>query len=105
MLFVETRRFTSRIRELASDEEYRRLQAQLALRPDSGVVIPGAGGIRKIRAAASGRGKSGGLRYLYYWLPQGHVILMLFVFAKNEQADLTPIQRAALKRIVLEEFP
>ena len=105
MLFVETKTFTARVLDLASQEEYHLLQLLLAERPDAGAVIPGTGGIRKLRWAGSGRGKRGGLRYLYFWLPQGHIILMMFVFAKNEQSDLSPTQRAALKRLVQEEFP
>ena len=105
VLFVETRKFTTRVLALVPDEEYRRLQLVLAERPSAGVVIPGTGGVRKVRWAGSGRGKRGGMRYFYYWLPQGQLILMLFVFAKNEQSDLSPAQRAALKRLVQEEFP
>ena len=51
-----------------SDDEYRRLQAHLIERPDAGAVIQHSGGVRKVRWAAGGKGKSGGLRVIYYWL-------------------------------------
>ena len=60
MVFIETSIFTKRITESVSDEDYHRLQVHLAEHPDAGDLIRGAGGIRKIRCAASGRGKRGG---------------------------------------------
>lgn len=104
VLFVETPQFTARVLKLIPDEAYRELQRQLAERPDLGIVIPGTGGIRKIRWSGSGRGKRGGVRVLYYWNLPGARILMLFVFAKNERDDLTPKQRAALRQVVEREY-
>ena len=67
MQIVETPIFTRRVTELLSDEEYRALQAVLLARPDVGRVIVGTGGARKVRWAVEGRGKSGGMRAIYYW--------------------------------------
>jgi len=67
MVIIETSVFTRRITELLSDDEYRELQATLVERPKAGPVIPGSGGIRKLRWSASGRGKRGGARVIYYW--------------------------------------
>ena len=67
MIFIETSIFTKRITESVSDEDYHKLQVLLAEHPDAGDLIRGSGGIRKIRCAASGRGKRGGARTLYYW--------------------------------------
>ena len=61
MVIIETSIFTRRITELLSDDEYRELQATLVKRPKAGPVIPGSGGIRKLRWSASGRGKRGGV--------------------------------------------
>jgi hypothetical protein len=105
VLFVETRQFTARVRSLLSDDEYRELQCELAERPDAGVVIPGTHGLRKLRFRMAGRGKRGGVRTIYYWAQSRSTILLLFLFAKNERDDLTPDQRAALKRIVEAEYP
>jgi mRNA-degrading endonuclease RelE of RelBE toxin-antitoxin system len=98
--FLETSIFTRRVIELLSDEEYRRLQADLAQQPEAGVVIPGTGGLRKLRWGLKGRGKRGGARLIYYWTAQRQTILMLFVFAMNERADLTPAQCRILEREV-----
>lgn len=105
VVIVETRVFTTRIHGLLSDEDYRHLQLALAARPTAGSVIPGAGGLRKIRWAGSGRGKRGGVRIVYYWHPASEQLLMLFVFAKNERADLTAEQRRLLRRVVETEYP
>lgn len=104
MVIVETRVFTGRIRGLVSDETYRKLQLALVARPDAGAVIPGTGGLRKLRWAGSGRGKRGGARIIYFWHPGSQRLLMLFVFAKNERGDLSPSQRAALRKIVEAEY-
>ena len=57
MIFVETKLFTSRILDAMSDDEYAALQDHLSRHPDVGALIPGAGGVRKVRWAGSGRGK------------------------------------------------
>jgi hypothetical protein len=67
MIFLETSIFTRRVNNLLPDDEYRQLQSTLVDRPDAGPVIPGGGGIRKIRWSASGHGKRGGARIIYYW--------------------------------------
>lgn len=65
MIFLETKVFTNRIVDAMSDDDYARLQGHLSLHPDAGVIIPGAGGVRKIRWAGSGHGKRGGSRLIY----------------------------------------
>jgi hypothetical protein len=65
VVFLETPVFTRQIRELVDDDHYRQLQANLVVRPDAGDLIPRSGGLRKIRIAASGRGKRGGARVIY----------------------------------------
>ena len=66
MLFIETPTFTRLITALLSDDEYAGLQVELAADPERGDLIRGGGGIRKIRYAVRGRGKSGGIRAIYY---------------------------------------
>jgi len=80
-----------------NDEEYGVLQAYLAKWPDSGKIIRGSGGIRKLRWAGSGRGKRGGLRVIYYWWVSRDRITMLMAYPKAEQDDLTPNQLKLLK--------
>ena len=74
------------------DDDYAELQLVLAARPDTGKVIKGSGGMRKLRWAGSGRGKRGGLRVIYYWWVAKDRISMLLVYPKNEMDDLTADQ-------------
>ena len=100
MLFVETSGFTRDIQALMADDDYRRLQQALKDHPDAGVVIPGAGGLRKLRWALTGMGKRSGARVIYYWRVDESQILMLAVYAKNERVDLSPDDRRLLRRVV-----
>jgi hypothetical protein len=105
VVIVETKAFTARIGDLLEDDEYRALQLELVQRPTAGSVIPGTGGLRKLRWAVAGRGKRGGSRVIYFWHPESARILMLFAYSKNEREDLTAVQRQALRRIVESEYP
>ncbi|HAD07583.1 MAG TPA: hypothetical protein DCE76_10550 [Anaerolineaceae bacterium] len=105
MHFIETSVFTRRIVELLSDDEYRELQAYLFNFPDAGKLIPGSGGLRKLRWSIAGTGRRGGVRVIYYWVVQQDIILFLFAFRKNERADLTPEQIRALRQVVEKEYP
>ena len=99
MEFVETSLFTERITKFLTDEAYRDLQAVLAKNPKAGKVIPGAGGLRKMRWRAAGRGKRGGLRIIYYCWSE-HRLYMIFVYDKVEQGDLIPEQLKMLRTYV-----
>lgn len=105
MRFLETPVFTSRLRGLVDEDQYRAVQLALLLRPEQGPLIPSSGGLRKLRWGVTGRGKRGGLRLIYYWAPQEQAFYLLYVYAKNEQGDLTPAQVKTLRGIVREEFP
>ena len=102
MQFIETPIFTKRITSLLSEQDYRLLQLELAIRPDSGDLIKQSGGLRKIRWAGSGRGKRGGIRVIYYFIDAKQQIFMLFAYAKNESDDLTVDQVKLLKNLVME---
>jgi hypothetical protein len=65
----------------------------LALHPQSGEEIPGTGGVRKVRYAARGKGKSGGVRVIYYLFNEENPLYAIFLYSKNEQANLTPQQK------------
>jgi hypothetical protein len=81
--FVETALFTRLIAEYLSDDEYAALQQTLVANPEAGDVIPGSGGVRKVRWGVAGRGKRGGVRVIYYLRSSPGEIWMLTVYAKN----------------------
>ena len=96
--------FTTALHRHLDDEQYRRVQIALMLRPDQGPVIRGSGGLRKVRWGKGATGKRGGLRLIYYWATAETAFYMLYVYSKTEQQDLTPGQIRALGRLVREEF-
>jgi hypothetical protein len=103
MLFIETPIFTKLVSELLPDDDYRRIQLALVLRPEAGKIIPGSGGLRKLRWKIHGSGKRGGLRLIYFWDVQEDSIYMLLIYKKSKQDDLTPNQLKTLRNLV-EEF-
>ena len=104
MWFVETPIFSGQLYRLLSDDDYRSLQLALTLRPEQGALIPGSGGLRKLRWARPGHGKRGGLRVIYYWVSSESLIYLLFLYAKNQQEDLRPDQLELLRRIIEEDL-
>ena len=104
MKFIETPVFTKDVRDLLSDEDYRGLQLALVLRPEQGSLIPGSGGLRKIRWRVRGRGKRGGVRVIYFWITDENTVYMLLLYEKSSQEDLTPAQVKTLRRLVREEL-
>ena len=104
MRFAETPVFTRRIHGTLRDEQYRALQTALLRRPEQGSLIPGSGGLRKIRWGTRFEGKRGGYRIIYYWERGSETFYMLFIYAKSEREDLTRAQIKTLARIVREEF-
>ena len=86
------------------DDEYRLAQIALAKDPELGDLMPGSGGLRKVRWDLEGRGKRGGARVIYYWAMGRGIILLLFIYAKNELANLSKDQLRALAKAVKEEF-
>lgn len=87
-----------------SDDEYRKLQESLLARPTHGVLIPGTGGARKVRWGSEGRGKRGSYRVIYYWHAARQVFLMLYLYSKTEQGDLTVAQRRGLGKVINENI-
>jgi mRNA-degrading endonuclease RelE of RelBE toxin-antitoxin system len=81
--FIETPLFTRLVSEHLTDEEYAALQDALAADPESGALIRGSGGLRKLRWSVRGRGKRGGVRVIYYLRDRAGVIWMLTIYAKN----------------------
>ncbi len=100
MIFIETSAFTRRAKDLIDDEAYTAFQNVLVLNPLAGDVIENTGGIRKIRIAAKGHGKRGGARVIYYHFVSMSQIVLLMIYPKNEQQDLTGDERKALKAAI-----
>lgn len=100
MLFIETSLFTRLLPQYLSDDEFREFQAFIVENPDTGDVIKGSGGIRKVRWGAKGKGKRGGVRIIYYWQRSDSHIYLITIYAKNEIADLTPAEIAAIRSMV-----
>jgi|SRR5215216_4744309 len=105
MEFKETSTFTRDIEALLSDDEYARLQEDLVAMPDAGDLITGGGGLRKVRWALPGRGKSSGARVIYYWAVRAEQILLLRAYAKSAKADLTQREISQLRQVVADEYP
>lgn len=76
------------------------------LKPEAGALIPGSGGLRKLRFADErrGKGKRGGLRVIYYWWDAGFQFWLFTIYDKNEMSDLTKSQRETLKQMVKKEL-
>jgi hypothetical protein len=87
---------------LLDDDEYRKLQNQLMENPESGDLIKSGGGIRKIRCAIKGQGKSGGTRVIYYWMKNRDQIYMLVAYPKAKKDDLSDAEKAILREFVKE---
>ena len=94
--FIETPAFARRADKLLTAEERDDVVAFLAESPEAGDEIPGTGGVRKVRFAAKGKGKSGGVRVIYYSLDGDDPLYAIFIYGKGEQADLTPDQARAV---------
>jgi hypothetical protein len=98
--FIETKLFTHLIDEYLSDDEFAALQLYMIVNPEVGDLIKGSGGVRKMRWAASGKGKSGGIRVIYYLRQQQGQIWLLTAYAKNVRDTIS----AAVLRKIKEEL-
>lgn len=100
MLFVETSVFTRQVLALLDDDDLAALQVQLSRAPRSGAVIPGTGGLRKVRWSCQGRGKRGGVRVIYYHFDQRGQIALLLIYDKAAADDMSPEQKRLLRTVV-----
>ena len=91
--------FIARTDKLMADEDRQVLIDYLAWNPTAGDLIPGTGGVRKLRWGLQGRGKRGGARIIYYFHSDEMPLFALTAFAKNERADLSQEDRNALRRL------
>ncbi|HIF6163615.1 TPA: type II toxin-antitoxin system RelE/ParE family toxin [Vibrio parahaemolyticus] len=97
--FVETSIFTKQIKELATDDELKELQAELIAQPEKGDIIKGTGGLRKVRMAVGNKGKSGSVRVLYVLVHADKIFLVL-AYPKSVKDSLTNAEKTKLKQLV-----
>jgi hypothetical protein len=102
MIFIEDHAFLKRRQGLMEDDELFRLMQSLVVHPDAGKTIPGSGGLRKLRWRAKGHGKRGGVRVIYFWWMADEKILLLDIYAKGEQENLSAKEVGKLKGKVLK---
>lgn len=102
MEFIETSVFTRHVLDLLTDDEYAAFQVMLRENPTCGDVIRGSGGLRKIRYATRTRGKSGGVRVIYYWATAQGQIYLLLIYAKSRKDTLTDAEVRILRKLVEE---
>lgn len=99
LTFVESPIYSHQIDDLLDHDEHLLLQDALLERPEAGDLIPGSGGLRKLRWSIAGSGKRGGIRVIYY-LYHRDTAYMLFAYRKNQQENLKPDQLKQLKRLI-----
>jgi hypothetical protein len=100
IVVVETPDFIAATRKLMGEDERMALIDHLARNAAAGDLIPGTGGMRKMRWALAGRGKRGGARVIYYFHSEQIPLFALDAYAKNEKADLKPEEVVRLRRVV-----
>ena len=88
MEFIETSLFTRLIYEYLTDDEYLGLKGFLVKYPESGNVVPGSGGVRKLRWGTLAKGKRGGVRVIYYFRKRNNEVWMLTIYGKNEVENI-----------------
>lgn len=99
---AETAPFQRKISTLLSDEERTDLVTYLAEHPNAGALMQETGGIRKLRWARQGGGKSGGIRVIYYFHSELMPLYLLAAFGKNEKANLSAEEKRLLAKAVKE---
>ena len=105
-VFVELPPFEHYRADYLDDDAFLRLQRLMMLNPEAGVLIPGTGGLRKLRFVDKrrGKGKRGGLRVIYYWWNAGSQFWLFTIYDKDEMSDLSKAQREMLKQMMKHEL-
>ena len=96
---VELPEFIRKSEGLLKASERQSIINYLALHPVAGDLMQGTGGIRKLRWSAQGKGKSGGVRVIYYYHNEGMPLFLLTVFGKGEKANLSKSERNELAKL------
>jgi hypothetical protein len=99
MIFIESPAFTEDVKRLLTDESYGLLQLHLTEYPFAGDLIKGTGGLRKVRWASGGKGKSGGVRVIYFHVVADGQIRMILIYKKGIKDDLTSKEKKVLRKL------
>lgn len=99
--FIETTGFTKAIADFLPDHAYAKVQQRLMVNPDEGDVMPGCGGLRKVRTAdpKRGKGKRGGARVIYLHVPMARRFYLLDIYGKDEKDDLSADEKKQLRQL------
>jgi len=97
---AETTEYARRAKKLLTEQERSELITYLAAHPEAGDVMEGTGGVRKVRWAREGRGKSGGVRVIYYYHSEGMPLYLLTLYGKSEKDNLSAGERNDLAKLV-----
>jgi mRNA-degrading endonuclease RelE of RelBE toxin-antitoxin system len=97
---IATSRYERNAKRLLGQKERAALQDAIAANPELHPIVPGTGGVRKARWGREGKGKSGGVRVIYYYWVSDDEVYLLYIYAKNKQADLSAADRKAAKTFV-----
>lgn len=88
--------------DLLSEPQQRWLDITLSQRPESGAVLRNTGGVRKLRIALPGRGKSGGARVIYYYQSRIETIFLILAYPKNRKANLTGAEQQQMRKLTAQ---
>lgn len=97
---VETSYYFRRASKLMTEEQRADVISFLAENPEAGEIMEGTGGVRKVRIALEGRGKSGGARVIYYFHSDLIPLFLFDVYGKNQKDNLSKAERNALRQVI-----
>lgn len=97
---VETEEYNKKSKGLLDEEERESLKEHLAMMPTAGTIMPGTGGVRKVRWQIQGKGKRGGVRIIYYYHSELMPLFLITLFGKNEKSNLTQAERNDLAKFI-----
>jgi hypothetical protein len=101
-IFIETGEFSEWVRAYLADDDLAAMQCELLADPEKGVVMPGCGGLRKLRIGdpRRGKGKRGGARVIYLHIEERDQIHLITVYGKDQKDDLTAEDKKPYRQLV-----
>ncbi len=102
LIFIESGEFSAWVNSYLTDDDLAAMQRELMARPDMGIVIPGCGGLRKLRVAdpKRGKGKRGGARVIYLHIAEANRIYLITVYNKDQKDDLSLDHKKLYRQLV-----